>query len=161
MTGTAPSLMTGDRKRREYPDRPVVGVAGVVLFEDAVLLIRRGREPMRGVWSHPGGALELGETTADGVAREVWEETGVRVRPITLIATLDQIVRDPAGAVQFHYFLVDWLCVPTALEPPSPLPGDDALDAEWVPLAHLTGRDLPDVTLDVIKRACATLQATA
>ena len=161
MTDTAPSLVPGDRGRREYPDRPIVGVAGVVLSHNAVLLIRRGREPMRGAWSLPGGALELGESTADGVAREVWEETGVRVRPITLIATLDRIVRDPSGAVQFHYLLVDWLCVPIAPEPPSLLPGDDALDAEWVPLAHLPGRDLPDVTLEVIERARVTLQATA
>ena len=116
---------------------------------------------MRGAWSLPGGALELGETTADGVAREVWEETGVRVRPITLIATLDRIVRDPAGAVQFHYLLVDWLCVPTAPEPGLPVPGDDALAAEWVPLAHLAARDLPDLTLDVIRRARVTLEASS
>ena len=161
MTDTAPSLAPPGRSRREYPDRPIVGVAGIVLHQDAVLLIRRGREPMLGSWSLPGGALELGETTADGIAREVWEETGVRVRPIAHIATLDRIVRDPAGAVQFHYLLVDWLCIPTASDPTSPVPGDDALDAVWVSLAHLAGHDLPDITLDVIERARLALEATA
>ena len=143
--------------RREYPVRPIVGVAGVVIEGDFVLLIQRGREPMRGAWSLPGGALELGETTAEGVAREVWEETGVHVRPVSLVATLDRIVRDEAGAVQFHYLLVDWCCVPVVSESREPVCGDDALDARWVPLADLQDYGLPEITMTVIERARAAL----
>lgn len=151
---------TKSRHRRDYPERPIVGVAGVVLHGDAILLIQRGQEPMRGDWSLPGGALELGETTAEGVAREVWEETGLRVRPISLVATLDRIVRDHAGAVQFHYVLVDWCCVALASDPGDPTPGDDALDARWVPIAELASYNLPQITLDVVKRARAALAET-
>lgn len=157
MRDLAPALAAEDRARREYPERPIVGVAGAVLHGDAILLIQRGREPMRGAWSLPGGALELGETTAEGVAREVWEETGVRVRPVSLVATLDRIVRDGAGSVQFHYLLVDRLCVPVAPALSSPVCGDDALDARWVPITELPSYGLPETTLDVIERAGAAL----
>ncbi len=157
MTDLTLALAAEDRAWREYPERPIVGVAGAVLHGDAILLIQRGREPMRGTWSLPGGALELGETTADGVAREVWEETGIRVSPMSLIATLDRIVRDGAGTVHFHYLLVDWLCVPLTPALSSPVCGDDALDARWVPIAELPSYGLPETTLDVIERARAAL----
>ena len=152
--------MAGDLDRREYPERPIAGVAGVVLRGDAVLLIQRGREPMRGAWSLPGGALELGETTAEGVVREVWEETGVRVRPVSIVATLDRIVRNPAGAVQFHYVLVDWCCVPIDPEAVIPACGDDALDARWILPPALPSYDLSEITLSVIERARAALRET-
>lgn len=157
MSDPAPPPAAEDPGRREYPHRPIVGVAGVVLRGGSVLLIQRGQEPMLGSWSLPGGALELGETTAEGVAREVWEETGVRVRPISLVATLDRIVRDPAGAVRFHYLLVDWCCLPVAPELADPACGDDALDARWVPVAELPSYHLPEITLEVIERARAAL----
>ena len=65
---------------REYPERPLVGVGGVVIFRNRVLLIRRGNPPLQGEWSIPGGMLEVGETLAEGVRRELAEETGIEVR---------------------------------------------------------------------------------
>ena len=76
---------------REYPDRPVVGVGGVVVDDGRALLIRRGSEPLRGQWSIPGGMLELGETLQAGVARELREETGLEVRVLDLIEVFDRI----------------------------------------------------------------------
>lgn len=121
---------------------------------DEVLLIRRGREPMIGRWSVPGGALEVGETVAGGVAREVWEETGVRVRPVEMVATLDRISRDDEGRVRFHYVLLDWLCV--LAEPGSGADlrcGDDASEAAWARIDALDEFGLEPVTLEVIDRA--------
>ncbi len=145
----------GDEARagREYPRAPIVGVAAVVLRGDQLLLIRRGREPMLGVWSLPGGALELGETTAEGIAREVFEETGVHVQPVEIIATLDRIVRDEADEVRFHYVLVEWLC--TAQEPCELVCGDDAAEARWVTRDAIFSEDydLGATTLGVIERA--------
>jgi ADP-ribose pyrophosphatase YjhB (NUDIX family) len=129
-------------------------VAAVVLRGADVLLIRRGREPMLGAWSLPGGALELGETTAEGVAREVLEETGVKVRPVEIVATLDRIHRDDDGRVQFHYVLVEWMCV--AEDGASELVcGDDAADARWVRREEIFSEeyDLGASTLSVIERA--------
>src|SRR5580698_1918092 len=95
---------------REYPLAPVVGVGAVVLDGDRVLLIQRGHEPMKGQWSLPGGALEVGETLVEGVQREVLEETGLEVEPVSIIEVFDRISRDAEGRVQFHYVLVDYVC---------------------------------------------------
>src|ERR1700737_591005 len=102
---------------REYPDRPMVGVGGVIIEQGRALLIRRGSEPLLGGWSIPGGTLELGETLEEGVARELLEETGLTVRVIELIEVFDRIyVESAAGANEgkkwprFHYVIVDYLC---------------------------------------------------
>src|SRR5689334_25075705 len=99
---------------REYPERPLVGVGGVVIEDGRALLIRRGSEPLLGEWSIPGGMLELGETLEEGVARELLEETGLTVRVIELIEVFDRIyVESTAGAKKgprFHYVIVDYLC---------------------------------------------------
>ncbi len=67
--------------RREYPEAPIIGVGAVVIDGTKVLLVRRGHEPLKGEWSLPGGAVELGETLQQGVVREVLEETGPGGRP--------------------------------------------------------------------------------
>lgn len=141
------------RSGREYPQAPIVGVAAVVLRGREVLLIRRGREPLLGAWSLPGGALELGETTAEGIVREVFEETGVHAKPVQIVATLDRIVRDEQERVRFHYVLVEWLCIADGVQ--QPVCGDDAVEARWVPLGDVStvAFALGEVTLDVIGKA--------
>lgn len=96
--------------RREYPEAPVVGVGALILRESKILLIQRGQEPLKGEWSLPGGVLELGESLEQGIRREVREETGLEVEPVKIVEVLDRILRDEAGAVRFHYVLVDFLC---------------------------------------------------
>src|SRR6202521_3228961 len=104
---------------REYPERPVVGVGGVIIEQGRALLIRRGSEPLRGEWSIPGGTLELGESLEQGVARELLEETGLEVRVLELIEVFDRIFEgDEAGAgrevqkkgPKFHFVIADYLC---------------------------------------------------
>lgn len=94
---------------REYPQAPLVGVGAVVVDEGRVLLVRRGSEPLKGHWTLPGGMLELGETLAEGVRREVEEETGVAVEAIELVEVLDRIHRE-GGRVRYHYVIADYLC---------------------------------------------------
>lgn len=90
-----------------------MGVGAVVVDRGRVLLVQRGREPSKGKWSLPGGALELGESLADGIVREVREETGLEVEAVELIELIDRIVRQPAadgGRIRYHYVIADYLC---------------------------------------------------
>lgn len=95
--------------RREFPSTPIVAVGAVVVDGGRVLLVRRGSEPLKGEWSLPGGALELGEALCEGLIREVEEETGLFVEPVELIELLDRIHRD-GGRVRYHYVIADYLC---------------------------------------------------
>jgi ADP-ribose pyrophosphatase YjhB (NUDIX family) len=110
---------------------------------------------MVGAWSLPGGLLELGETTAEGVVREVFEETGLRVRPVEIVATIDRIIPDEAGRVRFHYVLVEWLCVPEMHSVEEPVCGDDAAAAIWLRCDEIYSEtyDLGEPTLSVIEKA--------
>ena len=114
--------------QREFPETPLVGVGAVVVDEGRVLLVRRGREPLKGQWSLPGGLLEVGESLTAGVAREVKEETGLTVEPLELVELLDRIHRD-GERIRYHYVIADYLCRVTggALRAAS-----DAEDVRWV-----------------------------
>lgn len=91
------------------PEGPRVGVGAVVIHEGRVLLIRRGKEPLRGRWCVPGGTVELGETLEQALVREVREETGLCVRPREVVTVFDRIGRE-GGRVLYHYVIVDYLC---------------------------------------------------
>ena len=140
--------------QREYPHAPIVGVGAVVVDEGRVLLVQRGREPLKGKWSLPGGMLEVGESLHEGVVREVEEETGLRVEPIELIELLDRIVREggPAGErVRYHYVIADYLCrvVGGSLKAAS-----DAEAARWVERAEWNSHSalaLDPITVHVIE----------
>jgi 8-oxo-dGTP diphosphatase len=137
--------------RREFPQAPIVGVGAVVIDGTKVLLVRRGQEPLKGEWSLPGGALELGETLQQGVAREVLEETGLIVAPAGVVEVLDRITQDPAsGRVRYHYVLVDFVCRVTG---GSLLWGSDADEARWVEREELLEFRLSPVTVAVIEKA--------
>jgi ADP-ribose pyrophosphatase YjhB (NUDIX family) len=91
--------------------RPVVGVGAVIVTHDGrVVLVKRRKEPLTGQWSLPGGALELGETIADGTAREVREETGLDVDVGPVIEVFDRILMDETGQLRYHFVLIDSLC---------------------------------------------------
>lgn len=110
-----------------YPDAPRVAVGAVVIDRKRVLLVQRGKPPAEGVWAIPGGSVRLGETLKEAAEREVFEETGVRIRAGEPVYTFESIVREDAG-IRFHYVIIDLAA--DYLEG-TPHPGDDALDARW------------------------------
>jgi len=134
--------------QREYPVAPITGVGAVIIENGRVLLIERGQEPLKGEWSLPGGALELGETLAEGIMREVREETGLLVEPVTVVEVFDRIVRDEQGRVRYHYVLVDFLCRVTG---GTLACASDAAAARWATLDELA--PVPEFTARVIRKA--------
>ncbi|HUS20011.1 MAG TPA: NUDIX domain-containing protein [Terriglobales bacterium] len=141
---------------REYPERPVVGVGAIIVDsvqgKRRVLLVRRGREPLKGQWSLPGGGLETGERLADGLRREVREETGLEVSILGLAGVYDRIMPDASGKARFHYVLIDYICSVAGGEL---LAGADAAEVRWIPESELDALEITALTLPVIKEVLA------
>jgi mutator protein MutT len=136
---------------RKFPERPVVGVGAVILDGSRVVLVKRAHEPLQGEWSLPGGAVELGETLEDALAREVVEETGLDVDVGPIVEVLDRVQRAPDGRIEFHYVIVDYLCRSRS---DRPLVGSsDALDARWVETAELPAYRVTAKAIAVIHKA--------
>jgi ADP-ribose pyrophosphatase YjhB (NUDIX family) len=144
--------------QREFPAAPLVGVGAIVVDKGRVLLVCRGREPMKGHWTLPGGVLELGESLADGVKREVAEETGLEVEPIELIELLDRIHRK-GEKVRYHYVIADYLCRVTGGELRA---ASDADAVRWVERAQWNSHSalkLDPITARVIEKGWQRAQA--
>ncbi len=141
---------------REFPERPIVGVGGVVIDDGRALLIRRGSEPLRGEWSIPGGTLELGETLVEGCARELREETGLTVRVLEMIEIFERIFPSDARdgserkRPKYHYVIVDYLCERTGGELRA---GSDVIDAAFAREDELGKYHLTETATRVIKKA--------
>jgi ADP-ribose pyrophosphatase YjhB (NUDIX family) len=118
--------------QREYPLSPLVGVGAVIVQEGRVLLVQRGREPMMGRWTIPGGLIEIGESLLEAVVRETREETGLDVEPVQLIELLDRIHREE-GRVRYHYVIADYLC---RVVGGTLAAADDAAAVRWVERAE-------------------------
>lgn len=135
---------------RRYPRYPLVGVGAIMLRRDRILMAQRGKEPLKGWWSLPGGALETGESLADAVRREVREETGLEIRPLGVLEIFERIMRDDSGAPEYHYVLIDYVCRVTGGEL---RPGDDVCAVEWVRRGDLPKLRITEGTLAVIEKA--------
>ena len=129
-----------------------MGVGGVVLIEGRVVLIRRGKEPLRGRWVIPGGTVELGETLQDALVREMQEETGILVRPREVVLVFDRIQRE-GPEVEYHYVIIDYACDYVSGELRA---GSDADEVALVAPDEIGRYDLPaqalELVLDVFRR---------
>jgi len=138
--------------RREYPVIPLVGVGAVVVSDSKVLLVKRGHEPAKGLWSIPGGLIELGETADAATRREVKEETGVDVEIERLLDVVDNIVYDYQGKIRFHYVLVEFVAHPvTTIVRPS----SDASDVKWVPFLDLSSYQMTKTARKLLDKLAA------
>ena len=144
-----------------------MGVGGVVVDNGRALLIRRGNEPLMGQWSIPGGTLELGETLAEGTAREVKEETGLEVNVLDMIETFERInfgrgADETWSSIEerrrprFHFVIVDYLCERISGEP---VAGGDVTDVAWADEHELEKFALSPTATRVIRRAFSMARA--
>ena len=134
---------------RIYPEAPIPTACGFVRRGDRVLLIKRNKEPSLGRWSLPGGKVELGETVAHAVEREVAEETGVEVRYCRVLDAVDNIIRDHEDRTCFHYVVI--YCEADFVTG-DPMPSSDAAAATWVSLDDVEGLDMNPVVKAVIRQ---------
>lgn len=136
---------------REYPPAPLVGVAAAVFNEAGeVLLVQRGRPPSQGMWGLPGGLLDLGESLADGVRREVWEECGVEIEIGGLADVFEPIQRDAEDRVQYHFVVIDFWARHLSGDP---VAQDDAAAIGWVAVDQLDDLSMSAETRAVIRKA--------
>ena len=127
-----------------------------MIFEDGrILLVERGKEPLKGYWSIPGGIVETGEKLEEGIRREVLEETGLDVEPYSMFEIFERIMPDREGRPEYHYVLIDYLCRRLSGQPAA---ASDVSRVAWVSESELAGYRLTEGTLGVIERAFAKLQ---
>lgn len=138
--------------QREHPKQPLIGVGALIVERGRVVLIKRGKAPLLGEWSIPGGMLELGETLRQGAEREALEETGLVVRATELLGVFDRVVPDSDGKIIYHYVLIDFLCQRISGEV---LAGADAADAQWFTPDDVAKLPLAEDTAGVIRAAVA------
>jgi 8-oxo-dGTP diphosphatase len=135
----------------EFPTQPVLGVGAVVVKDGKVLIIRRANDPFKGQWSIPGGRVELGESLAAAVRREMREETGLDVTVGPVLEVFERVERQDDG-VRYHFVIVDYLCGCIG----GPLcAGDDAVDVAWVSVDELRHYGVADSAAAVIRKGLA------
>ena len=147
--------MTDDRR---YPKRPLIGVGALIFHEGRILMAQRGKEPLKGWWSLPGGALELGESLDFAVRREVREETGLEIEPLEVFEIFERIMRDESGAPEYHYVLIDYIC---RVAGGTLCAGDDVCAVEWVEPEGLNALQITEGTQGVIEKAFARNRGAA
>jgi 8-oxo-dGTP diphosphatase len=135
---------------RRYPDRPYVGIGGIIVHEGRVVLVKRRFEPLAGQWSIPGGAVETGETLEACLIREMAEETGFVVEVGPVVEVLDRITHDDEGRVLYHFVLIDYLCWPVGGELRA---GSDVAEAVLAEPSELAHYQLTEKAWAVIERA--------
>jgi ADP-ribose pyrophosphatase YjhB (NUDIX family) len=128
--------MSNSDNVRTYPTRPYLAVSAAIFHDGRVLIVRRGRPPAHGLYTLPGGGVELGETLEQAVIREVREETGLAIAPLALVGFREAIARDAAGRIERHFvilpFVARWIGGEIALN-------EELAEAQWREPDELAG----------------------
>jgi len=116
---------------------------------DEYLLIKRASEPDKGLWSVPGGMVEVGEKVEEAAIREAKEETGLEIEIVKDLGAVDKIVRDDVGKIKYHFIIIDYLAEPVSGEMHH---HDDALDAKWVQPRDFRKYKMSPTLLDLLRK---------
>jgi ADP-ribose pyrophosphatase YjhB (NUDIX family) len=127
-------LTSSSAQSRLYPTRPYVAVSAAIFRDGRVLIVRRAQAPASGIYTLPGGAVELGETLEQAVIREVHEETGLDIEPVKLAGYRQLITRDTGGKIERHFvilpFAARWIAGEVSLN-------EELAEAKWLLPADL------------------------
>ena len=125
---------------RLFPARPILAVSAAVFRDGRVLIVRRARAPLIGHFSLPGGVVEIGETLAEAVARELMEEVGVSAEIIGFNRHLDAIARE-GDRIRTHFVIASFVARWTGGEART---SDEVDRADWIdPAAPLPSPTTP------------------
>jgi ADP-ribose pyrophosphatase YjhB (NUDIX family) len=128
----------------------VLGVGALIIEDGRILLVERGREPLKDYWSLPGGVVETGECLEFALRREVREETGLEVEVLHLLEVFERIMKDENGQVEYHFVLMDYVCRPTG---GTLCAADDASAVRWFAPEEIAGLKITEGTPAVIAKA--------
>jgi len=138
---------------RKYPVRPHVGVGILLIRDKSLLLVKRKYDPDAGYWSIPGGHLEIGERVEDAAEREGFEETGFKVKVVSLAGIINKIMYDKTDKVEYHYVLINYFVEQVEGDPnQNPIPDTDALEAKFVPFEELRSYKLTGSLIELLKK---------
>ena len=146
--------MSDAANARAYPTRPYLAVSAAIFRDGRVLIVRRARPPAHGLYTLPGGGVELGETLEQAVVREVREETALEIEPIALAGYRQAITRDAAGGVERHFvilpFAARWIAGEVALN-------EELAEAHWLEPAELSGLTTTEGLAQIVAAASERL----
>jgi 8-oxo-dGTP diphosphatase len=143
-------LTNASADSRSSPTRPYLAVSAAIFRAERVLIVRRGVPPMQGIYTLPGGGVELGETLEQAVMREVREETGLAIEPLSLAGYRQVIARDSEGKIERHFVILPFAA--------RYLAGEISLNAElaeakWLLPAELSGLRTTEGLAEIVTAA--------
>ena len=142
--------MSNTENARTYPTRPYLAVSAAIFRDGRVLIVRRARPPAHGLYTLPGGGVELGETLEHAVIREVREETGLAIAPLGLVGFREAIASDAAGRVERHFvilpFAARWIAGEIALS-------EELAEADWRKPDALAGLKTTEGLVQIVAAA--------
>jgi 8-oxo-dGTP diphosphatase len=139
---------------RSYPARPILAVSAAIIRDGRVLIVRRARPPAGGLYTLPGGGVEVGESLVAAVAREVMEETGLAVEPIALAGYREAIVPDGDGRIERHFVILPFAARWLAGEP---VLNEELSEAAWRLPSELRGLKTTQGLAEIVAAAFALL----
>jgi 8-oxo-dGTP diphosphatase len=140
---------------RTYPQRPFLAVSAAIVRDGKILVVRRARPPAHGLFTLPGGVVEVGETLIEAVAREVREETGMSVEPVALAGFRETVVRDAQDRVERHFVI---LCFAARWQAGEPVLNEELSEARWLEPAELAGLQTTPGLSDIVAAALERLK---
>jgi len=140
---------------RAYPQRPFLAVSAAIVRDGKILVVRRARAPARGLYTLPGGVVEVGETLMEAVAREVLEETGMTVEPVALAGFREAVARDAQDRVERHFVI---LCFAARWRAGEPVLNEELDEARWIDPAELAGLETTAGLAEIVAAAFVRLK---